>query len=167
MAVGGGIVVEWWSIHLTLSNDAPITINEFIIVIVMMAAGIAILFAKSRMTAIILNGVLGYSIAFFFVVFRAPDLALTQIVVETVTTALFLLCFYFLPEWKKEKSTRKRQRLSMVSSRFQLGLSLQLLRLSVQGNKMFESISVYFENSYELSRWKKYCQYDIRRFPCV
>ena len=73
-----------------LSNDAPITIYEFIIVIVMMAAGIAILFAKSRVTAILLNGVLGYSIAIFFVVFRAPDLALTQIVVETVTTALFL-----------------------------------------------------------------------------
>ena len=64
--------------------------------IVMIVAGISILFVKSRMTAIILNGVLGYSIAFFFVVFRAPDLALTQIIVETVTTALFLLCFYLL-----------------------------------------------------------------------
>ena len=91
-----------------LSNDAPISINELIIVLVMMACGDCNIFiAKSRVTAILLNGVLGYSIALFFVVFRAPDLALTQIVVETVTTALFLLCFYFLPEWKREKSARK------------------------------------------------------------
>ena len=74
--------------------------------IVMMGAGISILFAKSRMTAIILNGVLGYSIAFFFVVFRAPDLALTQIIVETVTTVLFLLCFSYLPEWKREVTAK-------------------------------------------------------------
>ena len=59
----------------------------------MMVAAIAIIFVKSRVTAILLNGVLGYSIALFFVFFRAPDLALTQIVVETVTTALFLIMF--------------------------------------------------------------------------
>ena len=55
----------------------------------------AILFAKARITAVLLNGVLGYSVAFFFVIFRAPDLALTQLVVESVTTALFLLALSF------------------------------------------------------------------------
>ena len=119
----------------------------------MMGASIAIIFAKSRITAILLNGVLGYSIAILFVVFRAPDLALTQIIVETVTTALFLLCFYFLPEWSKEKSTRSLKVFNGIIA-ISVGTVVTVLALIVQGNKMFESISVYFENSYELAGGK-------------
>ena len=73
------------------SKDSPIESYELITVFVMIFAALAILFAKSRITIVFLNGVLGYSVAFFFVIFRAPDLALTQLVVESVTTALFLL----------------------------------------------------------------------------
>lgn len=136
-----------------LSGDAPITINEYIFVFVMMGAGIAIIFAKSRMTAIILNGVLGYSIAIFFVVFRAPDLALTQIIVETVTTALFLLCFRFLPEWKKEKTAPSTKVINAIIA-ISVGTIVTILALTVQGNKVFESISVYFEDAYELAGGK-------------
>ena len=101
-----------------------------------------------------LNGVLGYSIAIFFVFFRAPDFALTQIVVETVTTALFLLCFYFLPEWKKEKSNSVIKSVQWHYCYFSRDDCYSTSHLSVQGNKMFESISVYFENAYELAGGK-------------
>ena len=36
----------------------------------------------------------GYAISVLFIFFKAPDLALTQFVVESISTALFLLCFY-------------------------------------------------------------------------
>ena len=39
----------------------------------------------------------GYAISVLFIFFKAPDLALTQFVVESISTALFLLCFYHLP----------------------------------------------------------------------
>lgn len=150
--IGGGVI---WSGGFTidLSSDASITINEYVIIFVMMLASIAILFAKSRMTAIVLNGVLGYSIAILFVVFRAPDLALTQIVVETVTTALFLLCFYFLPDWKKERDTRSTKVIKIIIA-VSVGSIVTLVALAVQGNKMFESISSYFEDSYTLAGGK-------------
>ncbi|BAQ08983.1 monovalent cation/H+ antiporter subunit a [Bacillus sp. OxB-1] len=152
IAIGGGL---FWtgSVTIDLSNDASITVNEYIIVCVMMVAAVAILFAKSRKTAIILNGVLGYSIAILFVVFRAPDLALTQIVVETVTTALFLLCFYFLPDWKKENSARATKVVNGLIA-ISVGTVVTVLALVVQGNKMFESISVYFEDAYDLAGGK-------------
>jgi len=152
LTVGGGLL---WTgeFSIDFSNDAPITISEYIIIFVMMGASIAIVFVKSRITAILLNGVLGYSIAILFVVFRAPDLALTQIIVETVTTALFLLCFYFLPEWTKEKSTRSTKVFNGIIA-ISVGTVVTVLALIVQGNKMFESISVYFEDSYELAGGK-------------
>ena len=108
------------------------------------------LFAKSRMTATLLNGVLGYSIAIFFVIFRAPDLALTQLVVESVTTALFLLAFSHLPDWKKEKTTIKTKWINGIIS-IAMGVLVMLIGLSVLNYNKFESISSYFEDAYELA----------------
>lgn len=149
----GGILFWTGGFSFNLSYDSSIAWNEYILVIVMMVAGIAMIFVKSRITAILLNGVLGYSIALFFVYFRAPDLALTQIIVETVTTALFLLCFYFLPEWKPERSGRSRKVMNGIIA-VSTGLLVTIIALSAQGNPMFDSISSYFENAYELAGGK-------------
>ncbi len=150
--IGGGLL--WLgSFHIDTSKDSVITVNEYIIIFVMMIAACAILFAKARTTAILLNGVLGYSIAFLFVIFRAPDLALTQIIVETVTTTLFLLVFYFLPEWKRESSAVVTKLVNGIIS-VAVGVVVTVLALAVQGNKMFDSISLYFEDSYNLAGGK-------------
>lgn len=85
------------------SNMADIGIYEAILAVIMVLGAITTVFAKSRLTAIISLGVVGYTLALFFVLFRAPDLALTQLVIETVSVALFLLCFYHLPEFKAKK----------------------------------------------------------------
>ena len=55
--------------------------------------GIALVFIRQRLTMVILNGIIGYSVALFFLLMRAPDLALTQLVVETITTILFYCKF--------------------------------------------------------------------------
>ncbi len=151
LTVGGGLLLAD-GLVIDFSDDAPISAYELIIILAMMVAGITILFVKSRITAILLNGVLGYSIAILFVYFRAPDLALTQTVVETVTTALFLLCFYFLPEWKKVTSTpsRKTKLLNGLIA-ISIGTAVTIIALIVQGNKMFESIAYYFEDAYRLA----------------
>ncbi|MFK3939580.1 Na+/H+ antiporter subunit A [Alkalihalobacillus sp. NPDC078783] len=132
------------------SNDAPVNIYELILIAIIAVAAVCIIFAKSRMTAIILNGVIGYMVAIFFVIFRAPDLALTQLVIETVSAALFLLCFYFLPEWKEEKVPKGSKIINLVVS-VGIGAVVTLLMLSIQGNKWFDSISSYFEDSYNLA----------------
>lgn len=153
IAAAGGTLISTGALSIDLSNDAPVAIYEFLLVLVMMIAAVAILFAKSRLTSILLNGVLGFSIAIFFVLFRAPDLALTQLVIETVTTVLFLLCFYFLPEWKKDlipRSAKVRNAIIAIAG----GATIILIALSVRSGKSFESISGYFENSYELAGGK-------------
>ena len=137
-------------ISIDVSGNADISIYEIILVIGMVASALGVLFSKSRLTAIISVGALGYIVALLFVVFRAPDLALTQLVVETVTVALFLLCFYHLPEFRKEKS-RVKFRLTNLIISLGVGITVTLLALSAQGNRLFEPISTYFEDSYELA----------------
>jgi len=146
----GGTLFYTNAFSFDMTNDAPITTFVVIIFLVMITASLMILVAKSRLTAILLNGVLGFSIAMLFVVFRAPDIALTQIVVETATTALFLLCFYFLPEWEKEKPKRKTKIINLFIS-ISVGGLFVLIALSVQSGKLFETISSYFENPDELT----------------
>ena len=89
-------------IHFDSSQDAPISFYDWGLIIAVIIAALTVLFSKSRMVSLIAVGTLGYLVSMFFVIFRAPDLALTQFVVETVTTALFLLCFYHLPRFGKQ-----------------------------------------------------------------
>ena len=146
----GGTFAYTGAFSFSLIHNASIAIYEIILVVIMAVAAIMILFAKSRLTGTLLNGVLGYSIAIFFVLFRAPDLALTQLIIETVTTALFLLCFRFLPEWKKEDRTRSKKFVHGIIS-IGVGAVVTLIALAVQSEQPFESISRYFEDAYELA----------------
>ncbi len=137
----------------SFSNNSPIEYYEFILVVVMIFAAAAILFAKSRVTAVLLNGVLGYSVAFFFVIFRAPDLALTQLVVESVTTALFLLCFKFLPDIRPEMTSTKRK-FSKGFISILVGATVTFIGLAVINYDKFNTISTYFEDAYNLAGGK-------------
>ncbi|MFD1852018.1 Na+/H+ antiporter subunit A [Oceanobacillus bengalensis] len=149
LAVGGMLVITN-TLVFNIEGNASISSLEGIIALVMMIAAVTILFAKSRLTAILLNSVLGYGVAIFFVLFRAPDLALTQTVVETVSTVLFLAAYYFLPEWKKEDTRKRSKSVNLIIS-ILVGVIFTVVALAVQNGKLFDSISSYYENSYELA----------------
>lgn len=140
------------------TTGAPISIYEIILAIVMVGGTFGVIFARTRLTAIISIGVVGYVLALFFVVFRAPDLALTQLIVETVSVALFLLCFYHLPKLKQEL-TRIRFRLTNFVISLGVGVVVTLFALSAHAQRgmsgMFEPISTFFEGaSYKLAGGK-------------
>lgn len=132
------------------SQDSAVSMYEVGIMVAMVISAITVLFAKSRLTSIIAVGALGFLVSFFFVLFRAPDLALTQLVVETVTTALFLLCFYHLPELRKEIS-RVPFKLGNALISIGIGATVSIVAISANGTRFFDSISSYYENSYELA----------------
>ncbi len=70
------------------------------------AVGAAVMAKFHRMVAITLMGGAGLVTSLTFVWFSAPDLALTQIVVEVVTTILFLLGLRWLPMRYEEAPRR-------------------------------------------------------------
>ncbi|WP_225752663.1 Na+/H+ antiporter subunit A [Actinotalea sp. Marseille-Q4924] len=55
--------------------------------------------ARRRLKAVVLAGVSGYGIAALFMLHGAPDLALTQVLVETVTLVVFVLVLRRLPAY--------------------------------------------------------------------
>ncbi|MBT8212665.1 MAG: DUF4040 domain-containing protein, partial [Acidimicrobiia bacterium] len=60
-------------------------------------AAIAATRASSRLVAVLLLGAVGYSMAGLFVVYAAPDLALTLLLVETITVAIFAFVLSKVP----------------------------------------------------------------------
>jgi multicomponent Na+:H+ antiporter subunit A len=88
-----------------LAGSAPLTLPvlnspaEVVLGGVAMAGAIAATRAQRRMAAALLLGVVGYALAGIFVVFSAPDLAMTQLLIETLTVALFALVLVKLPRF--------------------------------------------------------------------
>lgn len=153
IVVVGSFFIWQDTFRFSAANNATAHLYEVLLVFVMAIAAIAMLFVKSRVTAVVLNGVLGFGVSIFFVIFRAPDLALTQLIVESVTTVLFLLCFTYLPEWKHERSKVYVKVTNAIIS-IAVGMFVVAVALSVIYFNEFKTISSYFENAYELAGGK-------------
>ncbi|WP_280586238.1 hydrogen gas-evolving membrane-bound hydrogenase subunit E [Halorubrum sp. Boch-26] len=65
-------------------------------------AGVAVATAASHVSGVLTLSILGFMLAIFFILASAPDLALTQLVVETLVLLIFLLVLQRLPSFYSE-----------------------------------------------------------------
>jgi multicomponent Na+:H+ antiporter subunit A len=82
----------------SMTSRVPLGFFETMVVALMSVSAIAALRARSRLAAILCLGGVGYSVAFLFVAYGAPDLAITQLLVETLTVVLFSFVILRLPQ---------------------------------------------------------------------
>jgi multicomponent Na+:H+ antiporter subunit A len=68
------------------------------IVVALVGFAVAAAFVRRRFSAALFLGAVGYAMAALFVVQGAPDLALTQTAIETLSTVLFVLVLRRLPD---------------------------------------------------------------------
>src|SRR5699024_3515494 len=132
----GGFTIDF-------GNLASVTIIDLAVALVITAAAIGTIFAKKNVAAILIAGVAGYGVSLLFVIYRAPDLALTQLVVETVSVALFLLCFYHLPDLKKQHEPLHTKTTNTIVS-VGFGAMMTLIGISAHSSDWFGTISDYF-----------------------
>ncbi|MEO1008597.1 MAG: hydrogen gas-evolving membrane-bound hydrogenase subunit E [Planctomycetota bacterium] len=107
LALAGGMLVAFVDLGATLEQALPtireLTLTEFILesvlVSLIIVAAIAATRFRSRLATIATLGVVGYSVALIFVLFGAPDVAMTQFAIETLTVIIFVLVVYHLPRF--------------------------------------------------------------------
>lgn len=135
-----------------LNFDIPLYEGILLGLIVIASLGAAIL--RKYLHAIIAVSAVGYLVSLVFIYLQAPDLAMTQILVETLFTIIFLLVILKIPQTFRENLTRSvLARDLLISSA--VGITVLVLLLnSTQGIAApFESIAYYFiENSVPLAR---------------
>jgi len=76
---------------------SPLRPRYLAIMALILAAAWVTVRAGSRLAAIVAMGAVGYGVALIFVQFGAPDLAMTQLTIETMTVVLFVLVIHRLP----------------------------------------------------------------------
>lgn len=152
------ILIAYGIFQVGLPKLHQIEVSEFgplevILGIMISVVGIALVFIRQRLTMVILNGIIGYSVALFFLLMRAPDLALTQLVVETITTILFIVSFSRLPNIARTTANMKKETIKIIVSFIMAGAVVTLIFIAQQGDGL-ESISKYYTNAYELTGGK-------------
>jgi len=123
---------------------------EFGIALLIVAATVFASVTRSRLGSVASVGVLGFGVALIFIHFSAPDLGITQLLVETLTVILLVLVLFKLPPFVNLSSPLERYR-DLTVAVF-AGAIMTLLMLAVLDIQYFDSISSYFiDNSYGLA----------------
>lgn len=123
---------------------------EWVLVGLILLSTYTAVYARTGIGAIAALAMSGFSITLLFVLNSAPDLALTQLLVETLTVILFALALMFLPRLKHEPITSGIYRDVIIS--VAAGVMLTLLILGVLSFDLDPFISdFYAENSYLLA----------------
>jgi multicomponent K+:H+ antiporter subunit A len=102
--VQGGASVQAAPLHLQGANLAVLGVWA-----IGMAATLAtVLLYRQRLLALLVMGAAGLVVCLTFVYFSAPDLALTQLLVEVVTIVLMMLALHWLPAESPVEASRWR-----------------------------------------------------------
>ncbi len=144
-----GSLIMTGSLNFNFNNLTSVTLVDYVLAAVILVTLVGTVFSKSRITSIILLGAMGYTISIFFVIARAPDLALTQLVIETISVVLYLLVFYHLPQFS---NIEEKPRFFSVKTFLSIGvgITITLVALSAYDTTFYDSISQYYiDNTYK------------------
>ncbi len=118
--------------------------NPTVIVIALIGMACAVFTAinhQQRLTSLLFLGMTGLVVAFAFVYFSAPDLALTQLLVEVVTIILMMLALNFLPKTSKAEAGAVRWPDAALAGLAGVGITWIVYQVL---QRPFNSIAPYF-----------------------
>ncbi len=125
--------------------DSPM---QVVIGFVMVVCAVAAARARRRFSAVLLVGAVGYGMAALFEIQGAPDLAITQLLIETLGVVIFVLVFRHLPNRFPRRSLRGSQ-VPRVLIAVASAVFVFVLTLVAIGARSSPSISSeYLERSY-------------------
>jgi multicomponent Na+:H+ antiporter subunit A len=85
------------SAPLPVIDGSGVTLPMALVLVVAIVAAVAVTIAPSHVAGVLTLSILGFMVAIFYILASAPDLALTQLVVETLVLLIFLLVLEELP----------------------------------------------------------------------
>lgn len=144
--------VGFWAIYFRGALGSPelaldIQLLDVVLITSMIIATIGVCFMESRLAAVAVLGVVGFCVAMTFVLYGAPDVAMTQFAIETLTVIIFVLVFYHLPRFVIYSDKRARIVDAVIALTF--GGLMTSFVLVATGNRFSMPISEYFaQHSY-------------------
>ncbi|AOP55362.1 Na(+) H(+) antiporter subunit A [Brevibacterium aurantiacum] len=153
LVAGLGLAIitnDTWNIEFDLFN----TPLDFIVAAVLIVVAVAATRAKKRFTAVVVTGISGYAMVAYFAFVGAPDLALTQVLVETITIVVFVLVLRRLPARIGQSTGRFTPAWRAIIGGG-VGVTMMLVVLIAAGARVSEPVSVDFgQLAYEMGHGK-------------
>lgn len=141
------------NLRVDLSNFTEIRFYELVVFIIMVVAIFITVFTSSRLTAIASISIIGLAICLIFVFYGAPDLAMTQFSIDTLTVVMFVLVLFRLPHFLNLSTTRTKIRDGVVALSF--GTLIAIITLQALIAPANKEISRYYaDNAYLLAKGK-------------
>jgi len=125
--------------HLT---DGAVHIHEAVLALVVMAGALYAVFASSRLASVAAIGGSGIGIAVLFAAFGAVDLAITQLMVESLMVILLVLVLWRMPRIERRSPMPARLRDALVA--LAAGTTVTLLVLAAGSVSRPADVSTYF-----------------------
>lgn len=141
-AVLPGAALLWRGADLSGAVLVDVPSQVAIAVLVALAALFATR-ARTRLSAVLLVGVVGYGVALLYVLQGGPDLALTQFLVETLSLVIFLLVLRLLPR-RFPVAARRRTQVVRAGVAGVVGVFVTLFTLAAAGARTRPSVSEEF-----------------------
>ncbi|WP_226933961.1 hydrogen gas-evolving membrane-bound hydrogenase subunit E [Pseudogemmobacter faecipullorum] len=126
---------------ISLSLEAPWSL-WLIALIVALGAALA-LRTGSRILNIVGLGTSGLGVALIFILFGAPDVALTQLMVETLSAVLFAAALLRLPQLTERRPRRRQILHGLLAGAF--GLIMTLIVLAITSHPLDRRLTDWFE----------------------
>jgi multicomponent Na+:H+ antiporter subunit A len=126
----------------TLRRSTSVQFHEGVLAALILAGALSAAFARSTMAAVLSLGVVGYGVAVMYALLGAPDLAMTQFAVETLTVVIFVLVFSHLRGFADLSSRFVRVRDAFVA--IAVGALVTTLVLFIGSSGTTSRLSKYF-----------------------
>jgi len=140
-------------IYINYSELSAISVYEVVNVFILIAAVILTVTTSSRLTAVVGTSVIGYAICLMFVYYSAPDLAMTQFTIDTLTVVLFVFVLFNLPPFINQANNTIVIRDTVVALGF--GTILSLIAIKVLQVPTDIAISKFYADyAYTLAKGK-------------
>src|SRR5699024_9590206 len=140
------IVNDTWNFEFRLT-DTPL---DLIVATVLIIVAVAATRAKNRFTAVVVPGISGYAMVAYFAFVGSPDLALTQVLVETITIVVFVLVLRRLPARIGESTGRFTPAWRAIIGGA-VGITMMLVVLIAAGVRVADPVSTDFgQLAYEI-----------------
>ncbi len=141
-----------WVMNAIQANQVPwrpqntIAWGEIIFIALMLQSALAACVLQSRLMVVMALGFIGYGVALLYAFYGAPDLAITQVLVETLTLILLLLLIHKLPKFTLKSTPYQKMRDAAIA--LTAGIAMAFMVNHALAKQPYPSISQWFsENS--------------------
>lgn len=141
---------EW---QLVAPSFSDFTFIEVVNILVLISALLMAIISGSRLLAVASLGVVGLCICLVFLFYSAPDLAMTQFTIDTLTVVLFILLLRGLPAYLTKTDLGVNWRDLFLAIAF--GGIIFLHALEIMAHDTDNTINAFYaENAYQLAKGK-------------